>query len=42
MIFNHAMMATTPITYNIDETDVTMPDVPMFHLNGWSFRMRCP
>lgn len=35
MMFAHAMMATTPVTFNIDETDVVMPVVPMFHVNGW-------
>ncbi|ELY37748.1 long-chain fatty acid--CoA ligase [Natronorubrum tibetense] len=37
MIYAHAMMAMTPAGLNVDERDVVMPVVPMFHVNAWEF-----
>ncbi|SEH18087.1 fatty-acyl-CoA synthase [Natronorubrum sediminis] len=37
MIYAHAMMVMTPAGLHIDETDVVMPVVPMFHVNSWEF-----
>ncbi|WP_436348955.1 long-chain fatty acid--CoA ligase [Natronorubrum sp. FCH18a] len=37
MIYAHAMMVMSPAGLNIDETDVVMPVVPMFHVNSWEF-----
>ncbi|MFC7198693.1 long-chain fatty acid--CoA ligase [Halospeciosus flavus] len=37
MIYSHAMMAATPAAQNVDEDDVVMPVVPMFHVNAWEF-----
>ena len=37
MIYSHAMMTMTPAALNIDESDVVMPVVPMFHVNSWEF-----
>lgn len=37
MIYAHAMMVMTPAGLNIDERDVVMPVVPMFHVNSWEF-----
>lgn len=35
MLYAHSLMAITPVTYDIDEDDVVLPVVPMFHVNGW-------
>ncbi|MES3162109.1 MAG: long-chain fatty acid--CoA ligase [Halorubrum sp.] len=37
MIYAHALMVMTPSALNIDESDVVMPVVPMFHVNSWEF-----
>jgi len=35
MIYAHSLMAIAPTTFDISESDVVMPVVPMFHVNGW-------
>ncbi|MFC7157176.1 long-chain fatty acid--CoA ligase [Halomarina halobia] len=35
MIYAHSLMAIAPVTFDVDESDVVMPVVPMFHVNGW-------
>jgi fatty-acyl-CoA synthase len=35
MLYAHSMMTITPISFDIGESDVVMPVVPMFHVNGW-------
>ncbi|MGQ3412408.1 long-chain fatty acid--CoA ligase [Natrinema sp. LN54] len=37
MIYAHAMMVMTPAGLGIEESDVVMPVVPMFHVNSWEF-----
>ncbi len=37
MIYAHAMMVLTPAAIGIEEDDVVMPVVPMFHVNSWEF-----
>jgi len=37
MIYSHAMMVMTPAAIGIEESDVVMPVVPMFHVNSWEF-----
>ncbi|MFC6717263.1 long-chain fatty acid--CoA ligase [Natrialbaceae archaeon GCM10025810] len=37
MIYAHAMMVMTPSGLGIEERDVVMPVVPMFHVNSWEF-----
>jgi fatty-acyl-CoA synthase len=37
MIYAHAMMVMTPAGLGIEESDVIMPVVPMFHVNSWEF-----
>lgn len=37
MIYAHAMMVMTPAGLGIEERDVVMPVVPMFHVNSWEF-----
>ena len=37
MIYAHAMMVTTPAAIGIEESDVVLPVVPMFHVNSWEF-----
>ncbi|MFB1062988.1 long-chain fatty acid--CoA ligase [Natrinema sp. H-ect4] len=37
MIYAHAMMVMTPAGLGIEEGDVVMPVVPMFHVNSWEF-----
>ena len=37
MIYAHAMMVMTPAALGIEESDVVMPVVPMFHVNSWEF-----
>jgi fatty-acyl-CoA synthase len=35
MLYAHSLMAITPVTFDIDEDDVVLPVVPLFHVNGW-------
>ena len=35
MLWSHTMAEMTPMGMNIDDTDVVMPVVPMFHVNAW-------
>ena len=35
MLYAHSLMAITPVTFDIDEADVVLPVVPLFHVNGW-------
>ncbi len=35
MIYAHSLIAIAPMTFDINESDVVMPVVPMFHVNGW-------
>ncbi|XVH32989.1 long-chain fatty acid--CoA ligase [Haloferacaceae archaeon DSL9] len=37
MIYAHAMMVMTPAAIGIEESDVVMSVVPMFHVNSWEF-----
>ncbi|WP_433629865.1 long-chain fatty acid--CoA ligase [Halomicrococcus sp. NG-SE-24] len=37
MIYSHALMVMTPAAIGIEEGDVVMPVVPMFHVNSWEF-----
>ena len=34
-IYIHSLSAATPVTFGLDETDVVMPLVPMFHVLSW-------
>lgn len=35
MLWSHTMASMTPMGLNIDQDDVVMPIVPMFHVNAW-------
>ena len=35
MLWSHTMGVLTPMGLGIDDTDVVMPVVPMFHVNAW-------
>ena len=35
MIYSHAMMVATPSAIGVDESDVIMHVVPMYHVNSW-------
>ncbi|WP_129113473.1 long-chain fatty acid--CoA ligase [Halegenticoccus tardaugens] len=35
MIYSHAMMVATPSAIGVDESDVVMHVVPMYHVNSW-------
>ncbi|MEF8775204.1 MAG: long-chain fatty acid--CoA ligase [Haloarculaceae archaeon] len=37
MLWTHTMAALTPMGINVDDGDVVMPVVPMFHANAWGF-----
>ena len=37
MLYDHSMMVTTPAALGIDESDVVLSVVPMFHVNSWEF-----
>ncbi len=37
MIYAHSLMVMTPAGLDIDEDDVVLPVVPMFHVNSWEF-----
>ncbi|USZ77670.1 long-chain fatty acid--CoA ligase [Halorussus vallis] len=37
MIYAHALMVMTPAALGIEERDVVLPVVPMFHVNSWEF-----
>ncbi|WP_193569996.1 MULTISPECIES: long-chain fatty acid--CoA ligase [Halorussus] len=37
MIYAHSLMVTTPAAIGIEESDVVLPVVPMFHVNSWEF-----
>lgn len=37
MLYAHSMMIMTPAAIGIEESDVVMPVVPMFHINSWEF-----
>ena len=37
MLWSHAMMMLTPQGIPIEDDDVVMPVVPMFHVNAWGF-----
>ncbi len=37
MVYDHSMMVTTPAALGIDESDVVLSVVPMFHVNSWEF-----
>ncbi|MDY6817188.1 MAG: long-chain fatty acid--CoA ligase [Halobacteriales archaeon] len=35
MLWSHTMSAVTPMSFDLDDSDVVMPVVPMFHVNAW-------
>ncbi|KPN29301.1 long-chain-fatty-acid--CoA ligase [Halolamina pelagica] len=42
MLHAHTMATMVPQALNIDDADVVMPVVPMFHVNAWGCRSRRP